>query len=125
MTVPNKAVSKAKATEPPKSRIPSNVKRPDDHQSAKEDVTGPVEYVIVDPVTEDEYTIDRDALDDAELMEHFTTDNFVGALIQMLGYEQWAKWKTANRDEESGRVRTEPAARFLKYALGELKRKNS
>lgn len=120
--VPNKVAAKQVATEEKTSKVPAGARRPADHQSAKEDVEGPQDQVFEhDGVT---YTVSGDALDDAELLEHFTTNNFVGALMKLLGLEQWAEWKEANRDPESGRVKASDAAKFLSVAMDKLKRKN-
>lgn len=121
--VPNKVATKATAAEPPKSKIPANVRRPSDHQSAKEDVAGPTDVEFVHEGTT--YVVEGGALDDAELMEYFTSQNFVGALMKMLGNQQWMEWKNRNRDEETGRVPASAAAKFLEFALKEVKRKNS
>ena len=121
--VPNKAVQKAKAKSPAKaSAIPEHVKKPNDHQPAKEDVTGPVS-------TEVEweghvYTVDAEALDDAELLEFFTDENFVGALRLLLGTKQWVEYKERARDE-NGRVKATECAKFLFHVSDEVKRKNS
>lgn len=119
--VPNKVAAKQNAEEA-KSRVPAGARRPADHQSAKEDVEGPQDQTFEHDGVE--YVVSADALDDAELLEHFTTNNFVGALMKLLGLEQWVQWKEKNRDEETGRVKASDAAKFLTAAMDKLKRKN-
>lgn len=122
MATPNKAVQKAKAKDPKETSIPANVKKPNDHQPAKEDVEGPVS---TDVEWEGHvYTVDADALDDAELLEFFTDENFVGALRLLLGGKQWNEYKERARDEK-GRVKATEAAKFLFHVADEVKRKNS
>lgn len=120
--VPNKVAAKQAALEEPKSKIPAGARKPADHQSAKEDVEGPQDQVFEHEGVE--YTVSGDSLDDAELLEHFTTNNFVGALMKLLGLEQWVQWKEAHRDPETGRVKASDAAQFLNIAMEKLKRKN-
>lgn len=128
MTVPNKAASKARGTAA--AKIPAGAKKPADHQPAKEDVTGPKDTIVTWPVTTDpeaathDYLIAGEALDDAELLEYFTDDNFVGALRVMLGAEGWAAYK-ANARGENGRVTASGASEFLNHILAEVKRGNS
>lgn len=123
---PNKAVAKQRAT----SSIPEGAKKPSDHQPAKEDVTGPQDTTVWwPPVSEDgdvshEYLIEGEALDDAELLEFFTDENFVGALRIMLGPKQWRDYKDVSR-LKSGRVTASGAAEFLNHILAEVKRGNS
>lgn len=125
--VPNKAVTKARAN----SSIPEGAKLPADHQPAKEDVTGPKDTLVLWPpiseeegVTSHEYLIEAENLDDAELLEYFTDDNFIGALRIMLGREQWNAYKEHSR-LASGRVTASGAAEFLNHILAEVKRGNS
>jgi hypothetical protein len=128
MTTPNRAASKARAAAP--AKIPAGAKKPADHQSAKEDVTGPKDHVITWPNTTDpdavthDYLIAGENLDDAELLEHFTDGNPIGALRIMLGAEGWASYKENSRNE-AGRVTASGATEFLDYALAEMKRGNS
>lgn len=123
--VPNKAVTKARA-----SNVPAGVKKPADHQPPKEDVTGPKDTVVrwpaaaEDGVTTYEYLIEGENLDDAELLEYFTDENFIGALRIMLGAAQWNAYKDRAR-LDTGRVTASGAAEFLNHILGEVKRGNS
>jgi hypothetical protein len=124
MTVPNKAVTKARA-----SSVPAGAKLPQDHQSPKEDVTGPQDTLVTWPPEQDgvashEYLIAAENLDDAELLEYFTDENFVGALRIMLGRDQWNAYKESAR-LDSGRVTASGAAEFLNHILAEVKRGNS
>jgi hypothetical protein len=128
MTTPNRAASKARAASP--AKIPAGAKKPADHQPAKEDVTGPKDYVITWPNTTDpdavthDYVIVAENLDDVELVEHFTDNNVIAALRIMLGPEGWAEYKENSRNE-AGRVTASGATEFLDYALREMKRGNS
>lgn len=128
-TVPNKAVAKQRAAAAP-STIPAGAKQPSDHQPAKEDVEGPKDTTVYwPPQAEDgaasyEYTIEAEALDDAELLEYFTDENFIGALRIMLGPKQWLAYKDRAR-LENGRVTASGAAEFLNHVLAEVKRGNS
>lgn len=124
MTVPNKAVSKARAT-----RVPAGAKQPTDHQPAKEDIAGPQDVTVVWPPLEDgvvshEYVISGEAMDDAELLEYFTDENFVGALRIMLGPAGWNAYKD-NARNDAGKVTASGAAEFLNHVLTEVKRGNS
>jgi hypothetical protein len=125
MTVPNKAVTKARAT-----AVPAGAKQPSDHQPAKADVEGPKDTTVYwPPQSEDgkpshEYVIEGEAMDDAELLEYFTDQNFIGALRIMLGPQQWLAYKD-NARLENGRVTASGAAEFLNHVLAEVKRGNS
>ncbi len=127
MTVPNKATQKSKARS---AAIPAGAKVPSDHRPAKEDVTGPRDVTVTWPVTKDpdvethDYLIAGESLDDAELLEYFTDQNFVGALRIMLGQDGWASYKENTRNA-SGRVKASEASEFLQHALAEVKRGNS
>ena len=122
-TVPNKAASKARGAS---ASIPAGAKAPQDHQPAKEDVTGPQDVLITYPAGDDahEYVIAGAAMDDAELLEYFTDENFVGALRILLGAKGWADYKANARNAE-GRVTATGAAEFLNHVLQEVKRGNS
>jgi hypothetical protein len=126
-TIPDKAVAKRRANTT--TSIPAGAKRPADHQPAKEDVTGPADTLVRWPkeaegVTTHEYLIAAENLDDAELLEYFTDENFIGALRIMLGREQWLAYKEHAR-LENGRVTASGAADFLNHILAEVKRGNS
>lgn len=127
--VPDKAAVKRRTA----SAVPAGARLPQDHQPAKEDVTGPKDtYITWPPVTDDaeagtvsrEYFIAGENLDDAELLEFFTDENFIGALRIMLGREQWLAYKESAR-LDTGRVTASGAAEFLNHILMELKRGNS
>jgi hypothetical protein len=128
-TAPNKAAVKQRAQNGG-TVVPAGAKVPLDHQSAKEDVTGPKDTVIMwPPPSEDgrlshEYVVAGENLDDAELLEFFTDENFIGALRKMLGPTGWAAYKD-NARNESGRVTASGAAEFLNHILEEVKRGNS
>lgn len=117
--VPDKASAKSRAQA-------AGAKVPVDHQPAKEDVTGPKDTIITWPANEDghEYLIEAEAMDDAELLEYFTDENFIGALRIMLGPKQWAEYKDRARGT-NGRVTASGAAEFLNHTLAEMKRLNS
>lgn len=125
--VPNKAVTKARAT-----RVPAGAKKPADHQPAKEDVTGPKDTMVTwppldtapDGTVSHEYFIAGESMDDAELLEYFTDENFIGALRIMLGPKQWLAYKE-NARNENGKVTASGAAEFLNHVLAEVKRGNS
>jgi hypothetical protein len=130
MTVPDKAAAKRRASS---AVVPAGARMPADHQSPKEDVEGPQDTTVTWPPlseeTEDgavshEYFIAGENLDDAELLEYFTDENFIGALRIMLGREQWNAYKERSR-LESGRVTASGAAEFLNHVLKEVKRGNS
>lgn len=126
---PNKAVAKQRAQNGNRA-IPAAAKAPMDHQPAKEEAAGPKDTVITWPPLTDngtvshEYFIAGENLDDAELLEYFTDENFVGALRIMLGQEGWARYKE-NARNENGRVTASGAAEFLNHVLNEVKRGNS
>lgn len=105
-----------------KTEIPAGAKVPQDHRPAKDDAEGPQDFT-----TEwegHEYTIAGESLDDAELLEFFTDNNFIGALRAMLGPKQWAEYKKRARNEQ-GRVTASGASEFLDHLLKEAERKNS
>lgn len=104
------------------SKIPAGAKVPDDHRSAKEEVNG-VEDTVVE-WNGVEYTVKAEDMDDAELMEYFTDENFIGALRILVGADGWAKYKANERDER-GRVSASGASEFLGHVLSEVKAKNS
>lgn len=105
-----------------KTTIPAGAKKPQDHAPAKEDVTGPKDVTV--EWNGNEYLISGEALDDAELLEYFTDENFIGALRSMLGDKQWKSYKDNERNE-AGRVTASGAAEFLGHAMEEVKRGNS
>lgn len=121
MPAPNKAALKAKAQEPGSS-IPDNVKKPNDHLPAKSDVDG-VQDVDVE-WNGHTYTVLAEARDDAELLEHLTDQNHVGALMCLLGREGWFLFKVNERDPETGRVSVTEAAKFLQHVMDVLRVKN-
>jgi hypothetical protein len=129
---PNKVVDKQRAQNGTGKVVPARAKAPMDHQPAKEDVTGPRDTVIVWPpleAAEDgqvsrEYLIAGESLDDAELIEYLTDQNFIGALRSMLGDEQWAAYKDNHRNEK-GKVTASGCAEFLNYVMEQVKRGNS
>jgi hypothetical protein len=123
---PDRAAAKRKSTS---AGVPAGARLPSDHQPAKTDVTGPEDVRILWPapaegVESHEYLIEAEALDDAELLEFFTDENFVGALRIMLGAKGWTDYKR-NARNESGRVTATGAAEFLNYVLEQVKRGNS
>ena len=104
-----------------KTTIPAGAKKPADHAPAKEDVEGP------QPVTVEwnghDYVISPENMDDVEVLEYFTDENFVGALRLILGADQWQSYKDNERNE-SGRVTASGASEFLDHALKAVKRGN-
>lgn len=119
---PNKVELK-KAAEKKPSAIPPGVKKPNDHKPAKADVE---ESRDVDVEWNGHtYTVLAESQDDAELLEHLTDQNHVGALMCMIGREGWATYKLHERDPKTGRVPNEGAANFLAHILETLQAKNS
>lgn len=104
------------------STIPENVKQPADHRPAKDEVTGPQGFTV--EWDGHEYFIEGENLDDAELLEFITDNNFIGALRAMIGPKQWAEYKKRARNE-SGKVTATGASEFLDHLLKEAERKNS
>jgi hypothetical protein len=126
-TAPNKVEAKRRAAQP--VTVPAGAKQPMDHQSAKEDATGPKDVTVWWPPVEGaaeshSYFISGEALDDLELLETFNDGNFAKALQMLLGPEGWQAYKDNNRNER-GRVTASGAAEFLEHALKEVKRGNS
>lgn len=122
-TAPNKAA--AKRTRKPaasKSTVPANVRKPADHQPAKEDVEGPKSLTV--EWHGHEYTIAGEDLDDVEVLEHITDDNFIGALRLMLGPEGWAQYKENERDPKTGKTTASGAGDFFYHVLDKANRKN-
>lgn len=118
---PNPAAAKRRAAQPG-SKVPANVKQPGDHQPAKSDVQEPQDVEV--EWNGHTYVVLAESQDDAELLEHLTDQNHVGALMSMLGRPGWAEYKANERDPETGRVTNEGAARFLAHIMETLKRKN-
>lgn len=91
-------------------------KQPEDHKAkaldaAKAEATGeaqPVSFVF-DGET---YTIDADAADDLELMEHIEREKYLLAIAGYLGAEQWQRYKDKYR-KPNGRVSASGAGDFL------------
>lgn len=126
-TAPNKVEAKRRAAQP--ATVPAGAKQPMDHQSAKEDATGPKDVTVWWPPAEGTeeshaYLIEGEALDDLELLETFNDGNFAKALQMLLGPEGWQAYKDNNRGA-NGRVTASGAAEFLEHALKEVKRGNS
>lgn len=105
-----------------KSAIPAGAKRPQDHQTAKQEHDGPNDVVV--EWDGHEYLVSGEDMDDAELLEFFTDGNFVGALRILLGDEQWAEYKERARNER-GKVSATRCSEFLDHALKEIKKGNS
>lgn len=122
MTVPNKAAAKRRAAEPG-SKIPAGVKAPNDHKPAKSDVEESRDVEV--EWNGHTYTVLAESQDDAELLEHLTDQNHVGALMCMIGRVGWAEYKANERDKKTGRVPNEGAAKFLEHIMKELQVKNS
>lgn len=57
------------------------------------------------------YTVPAEAFDDIEVLEFLEDEAFIKAARQLLGPEQWAQWKDANR--EGGRVSSSKAEEML------------
>lgn len=105
-----------------KSKIPAGAKIPDDHRSAKDEVNGADDTVVTWNGVD--YVVKAEDMDDAELLEYFTDENFVGAVRILVGADGWAKYKNAERNE-SGKVTASGTAEFLGHVLAEVKAKNS
>lgn len=116
------APARTPAKRPSRAKAPAGAKQPADHRPAKDDVTGPKDTTI--EWQGHEYLVKGENMDDVELVEHFTDDNFIGALRIMLGPQGWRDYKENSRNE-NGRVTATGANEFLEFMLDELKRKNS
>ena len=121
MTVPNKVAAR-KAAARPGSKAPAGVKQPNDHMPAKSDLDEAQDVEV--EWNGHTYVVLAESQDDAELLEHLTDQNHVGALMCMIGREGWMQYKANERDPESGRVKNEAAALFLKHIMEVLNRKN-
>ena len=122
MTVERTEITKtARKTPATASKIPANAKRPDDHRTAKAEVGAQDTVVEWKGV---EYVVEADNMDDAELLEYFTDENFVGAVRILVGMEGWTRYKAAEK-EEHGKVSATGTAEFLGHVLAEVKAKNS
>jgi hypothetical protein len=122
-TTPDKAATKARATAAANgpAQPPAGAKLPMDHQPAKEDVTGPKDVTV--EWRGHDYLIPGEALDDLELIEAFTDQNYVIALRRLLG-DGYTAYKEHARNEK-GRVLASTSAEFLEHCLAEVKRGNS
>lgn len=121
MTVPDKAVARKRAAQPG-TKAPARIKKPMDHQPAKSDVEEPDDVVV--EWNGHEYTVLAESRDDAELLEHLTDQNHVGALMCMIGRAGWAQYKHNERDPKTGKVLNEGAAHFLEHIMEVLQTKN-
>lgn len=110
------------AKRPSRAKVPAGAKQPADHRPAKDDVNGPKDTTV--EWQGHKYLIKGENMDDVELVEHFTDDNFVGALRLMLGPQGWRDYKEKSRGE-NGRVSVVDTREFLEFVLDEIKRKNS
>lgn len=113
----------ARKTAASKTAVPAGAKLPSDHKPAKSEVEGEPTYVV--EWKGHDYEIPRDNLNDAELLEFFTDDNFVGAIRKLIGMEGWKLYKIRHRDRETGRIDVEDTSDFLNHILQEVDRKNS
>lgn len=102
---------------------PEGVKLPTDHKPAKTEITGELKNYPVEWHGH-QYEILADQLDDAELLEYFTDDNFVGAIRIMIGVDGWNEYKANERDPATGKVSATDAAKFLNHMLEVVDRKN-
>jgi len=85
--------------------IPSTAKKPDDHKAARAEAQGEDITFVHDGVT---YTIERDVVDDVEILEligDMTTNPILLPKVvrTMLGAAQWAAFKDSHRNAK-GRV---------------------
>jgi len=62
------------------------------------------------------YVIDRDNVDNLELMEFVEDEQYIKAIRGYLGVDQWAKFKDSHRDEK-GRVDSKAFEPFLNAAM--------
>lgn len=94
--------------------IPRTARKPQDHlkavTKAKAEATGMNLSIEFTGVT---YIIDREVIDDTELMELIADMQnnpvFLTKVVRsILGTDQWAKFLASNRDKKSGRVPTAP-----------------
>ena len=94
---------------------PAGAKQPQDHKTPATTEDGP----LVVAVDGHDYTIERDALDDFELMddlgrlEQGQIVRLPAVLRRLLGDEQYAAAVDAIRDPETGRVTLERGAAFV------------
>lgn len=106
-----------------RAKVPAGAKVPQDHRSAKDEVEAPDYYDF--EWKGHTYRVEREALDDVEVMEYLTDQNTVGALKLMLGQKLWDTYKKNNRDENTGRVKATEATDFVNHIFEELNAKNS
>lgn len=95
--------------------VPAGAKKPQDRQ-AKAEAKGE-DLVVVH--NGDEYTIDRDAADNVEVLELIEDEKYISAIRAYVGPEQWVRWKEANRDD-AGRVPRAAFEEFLDLAMGAI-----
>lgn len=98
-----------------KTTIPATAKQPQDRQAKAE---AKREDIIVEH-NGDEYTIDREAANNVEILELIEDEKYISALRAYLGSEQWGRWKDANRDD-AGRVPQSAFEEFLNAAMSSI-----
>lgn len=99
----------------PKTPIPEGAKVPQDHAAKAEAKGLPVEFDFEG----EHYSIDRENADNLELMEFIEDELYIKAIRGFLGADQWAHWKSVNRDEQ-GRVSAKNFEPFLNRAMAAI-----
>lgn len=114
---------KAPARKPAATRIPAGAKAPQDRKSAAraEAENDPTVTVAVDGLT---VTLERDTLDDYDVLEALASGMYFRACPTMFGEEQWGRIKEHLRDED-GRLRMTAVDEFVHKVFEEAQAGNS
>lgn len=128
-TRPNKVAQKAEAAEPaaPKTSIPDDAIRPQDHKSAKHDVVD-AEGAPAFEYNGKKYTFTADVhsvLDDVDFVDALSDGNMIGAMKQLIGPEAWFDMKQDLRPKDGPFQVKDHVVPAFKAAMTELQAKNS
>lgn len=97
---------------------PAGAKVPQDRKPPKPTDNGDGTLTVT--VRGAEYTVDRDNLDDYEVMENLSDGNFIPALRAILSPEQIDAVKASLRDPETKRVKASAMGEFVAELIGAL-----
>lgn len=91
-------------------------KQPQDHKTAMAEKRGKTISIEHGGVT---YEVPADALDDVELVEYIEDEKYITAIRNLIGPDQWARFKDSARNEH-GKVPVETFQLFIEKVFDQL-----
>jgi hypothetical protein len=101
-------------------QIPPGAKMPTDRQPRKNEANPDEAKDVPVAFGDHEYVIPAAAFDDIEIVEQLEDENHILAVRQILGKDQWNRWKANERNPETGRVPATRAKEFLEVLFESL-----